>query len=152
VTRPALLMALACTAAMAIWMIGSLALGQAARPVGLAVAGASLTIQCFLGVYLGPWLAGDSTSVEWGGALALVTVPWPLLVLAVKFSGISSISMVASQIWVVGIIILSCLGARALMRVIAEGQLRIVALTVFQFIPATVLWAGRRTWLPWFIS
>jgi len=152
VTRSALLTALACTAAMAIWMIGSLALGEAAQEIGLALAGAALIVQCIMGVYLGPWLAGDSASAEWVGALALVTVPWPLLVLAVKFSGISSISMVASQIWVAGIIILGCLGARALMRMFAEGQLRIIAFTVLQSVPATILWAGRRTWLAWFIG
>lgn len=151
-TRPVLLMALAGTAALAIWMIGRLALGEAAQPTGLAVAGAALMTQCIMGLYLGPWLAGDSTSVEWAGVLALVTVPWPLLVLAVKFSGISSISMVTSQIWVGSIIILSCLGARALMRVFAEGQLRIIAIAVLQCIPATVLWAGRRTWLAWFVG
>ena len=150
--RPALLTSLACTAAMAIWMIGRLALGEAAQPTGLAVAGAALLTQCIVGVYLGPWLARDSKSAEWAGAMALITVPWPLLILAVKFSGISSISMVGSQIWVASMIILSGLGARVLMRVFAEGQRRVIAFTVLQCVPATVLWAGRRTWLGWFIG
>ena len=150
--RPALLMALACTAAIALWMIGRLALGEAAYPTGLAVARASLVTQCIMAVYLGPWLASDSQSIEWAGAMALITVPWPLLILAVKFSGISSVSMVGSQIWVASMIILSCLGARVLMRVFAEDQRRIIAFTVLQCIPATLLWAGHRTWLGWFIG
>ncbi len=148
--RPALLVAVAYTTALAIWTIGSLALGDVAQSTGLIAAGALLITQCIASTVITPWLACDAKPGVLTGLAPLVTTPWPLLLLVIVISGISTITMVASQIWAGGIIILSYFSARGLQRILREGQLRTIALTVLQLAPATALWAGRKAWIPWF--
>jgi uncharacterized membrane protein YqgA involved in biofilm formation len=148
--RPALLVAVAYTTALAIWTIGRLALGEVAQSTGLIAAGALLITQCIMSTIITPWLACDAKPEVLTGLVPLVTIPWPLLLLLIKISGISTITMMASQIWVGGLIILSYFSARGLLRVLREGQLRTIALTVLQLAPATALWAGRKAWIPWF--
>jgi uncharacterized membrane protein YqgA involved in biofilm formation len=148
--RPALLVAVAYTTALAIWTIGRLALGEVAQSTGLIAAGALLITQCIMSTIITPWLACDAKPKVLTGLVPLVTIPWPLLLLLIKISGISTITMMASQIWVGGLIILSYFSARGLLRILREGQLRTIALTVLQLAPATALWAGRKAWIPWF--
>ena len=149
-TRGAALLALAYTAALAIWITGRLALGDAAHPTGIAAAGALLISQCIVAVLAAPWLAGAAGGERMTGLVPLVITPWPLLVLVVKISGISTLTMVASQFWVGALIVLSYLGARGVLRILREAQLQTIALTIMQVVPAVALWAGRETWVPWF--
>jgi len=148
--RPALLVAVAYTAALAIWTIGRLALGDVAQSTGHIAAGALLLTQCITSILITPWLAYDVKPEALTSLVPLLITPWPLLLLVIKISGISTMAMVASQIWVGGLIILSYFSARGLLRVLREGQLRTVALTVLQLAPATALWAARKVWIPWF--
>ncbi len=148
--RPALLVAVAYTTALAIWTIGSLALGDVAQSTGLIAAGALLITQCIASTVITPWLACDAKPAALTGIAPLVTTPWPLLLLVIGISGISTITIVASQIWAGGLIILSYFCARGLLRILREGQLRTIALTILQLAPAIALWAGRKTWIPWF--
>lgn len=148
--RAALLVAVAFTTALTIWTIGRLALGYAAQSTGLIAAGALLLSQCIMSIIITPWLAYEAKPRVLTSLAPLVTTPWPLLLLVIMISGISAISIVASQIWVGGLIILSYFSARGILRVLSEGQLRTIALTVLQLAPATALWAGREAWIPWF--
>jgi len=150
--RAVLLVAVAYTAALAIWMVGRLALGDDAQSTGLIAAGALLITQCIMSTFITPWLACDAKSEVLTGLAPLLTAPWPLLILVIEISGISMINIVASQIWVGGLIILSYFSARGLLRLLHEGQLQTITLTVLQLVPATALWAGRKAWIPWFTS
>lgn len=150
--RSALLVAVVYTAALAVWTIGKLALGAAPLPTGLLAVGALLVTQCIVVAIVTPWLACDAKAKALSGLAPLLTTPWPLLLLAAWISGLSTIAIVASQVWVGGLITISYLSARGLLRVLSEGQLRTIALTVLQLAPATVLWAERAVWLPWFAS
>jgi hypothetical protein len=149
-TRSALLVAVVYTAALAVWTIGKLALGEEALTTGLIAAGAVLVTQCIVAAIITPWLACDPEPEVLTGLVPLLTTPWPLLLLVTWVAGISAVAVVASQIWVGGLIALSYLSARGLLRVLSEGQWRTIALTALQVAPATVLWAGRETWVPWF--
>lgn len=151
-SRPALLVAVTYTAALAIWTIGRLALGDVAHSTGLIAAGTLLITQCIISTIITPWLAYDAKPKMLTGLLPLLTTPWPLLLLVVVITGIPVITMVASQIWVGGLIILSYFSARGLLQVLREGQLRTIALTVLQLVPAIALWAGHKVWIPWFTS
>jgi hypothetical protein len=150
--RSTLLVAVVYTAALAVWTIGKLALGAAPLPTGLLAVGALLVTQCIVVAIITPWLACDAKAKVLSGLAPLLTTPWPLLLLAARISGLSTVTVVASQAWVGGLIAFSYIGARGLMRVLGEGQLRTIALTVLQLAPATALWAGRAVWLPWFAS
>ena len=148
--RSALLVAVAYTATIAVWTIGRLALGEVAQSTGLIAASALLITQCIIAMLITPWLAGDEKGQGVTGVVPLLTTPWPLLLLVIGISGISTTTMVLSQIWVGGLAILSYLSARGLIRILRDGQLRNIVQTVLQFAPATALWAGRKTWIPWF--
>jgi hypothetical protein len=148
--RVALLVAMSYTTALAIWTVGRLALGEVAQSTGITAAGALLVTQCIMSMIITPWLACDAKQGAPAGLLPLVTTPWPLLLLVIGISGISAITIVASQIWVGGLIILSYFSARGFLRVVREGQLRTITLTILQLVPAMALWAGRETWTPWF--
>ncbi len=151
--RTTLLVAVAFTTALTIWTIGRLALGELAQSTGLIAAGALLITQCIMSTVISPWLACDAKpGVLLAGLVAFVITPWPLLLLIIEISGISIISMVTSQIWVAALIILSYFSARGLRRILREDQWRTIALTVLQLVPATLLWAGRNAWVPWFTS
>lgn len=151
-SRAALLIAVAYTAAIAIWTIGRLALGDLAQSTGLVAASALLVTQCIMSTIFTPWLACDSKPGLPTGLLPLLVTPWPLLLLVVEISGIPMISMVKSQIWVVGLLILSYFSTRAILRVLREGQLRTIALIVLQLTPATALWTGHNAWVSWLTS
>ena len=151
-SRAALLVAVAYTAALMTWTIGSLALGNVAQSTGLIATSALLITQSIISTILTPWLACDSNKGMPTGLLPLLTAPWPLLLLVVMISGIPIIAIVASQVCVGGLIILSFFSARGLLRMLQEGQLRTIALTVLQLVPATILWAGHKVWTPWFTS
>ena len=151
-THPALLVAVAYTIALAIWTVGRIALGEAAQSTGLIAAGALLITQCIISAVIAPWLACGTKLHGPTSLVPLVTTPWPLLLLIIGISGIPAFDMVASQIWAGGLITLSYFSARSLLRVVGEGQLRTLALTVLQLVPAIALWAGRKVWVPWFTS
>ena len=148
--RAALLVAVAFTTALTIWTIGRLALGEVAQSTGLIAAGALLLTQCIISTIITPWLAYEAKPGVLTGLVPLVTTPWPLLLLVIGISSVSTINIVASQIWVGGLIVLSYFSARGILRVLREGQLRIISLAVLQLAPATALWAGRNAWIPWF--
>jgi hypothetical protein len=150
--RTTLLVAVAFTTALTIWTIGRLALGELAQSTGLIAAGALLITQCIMSIVISPWLACDAKSGVMTGLISFVITPWPLLLLIIQISGISIFSMLTSQIWVAALIVLSYFSARGLRRILREDQWRTIALTVLQLVPATVLWAGRNAWVPWFTS
>ena len=149
-TRAALLVPLTYTAALAVWTLGKLALGETPQSTGMIAAGALLLTQCILSAIVTPWLACDAKPRIPTGLVPLVTTPWPLILLVIGISGISVIAMLASQIMVGALIVISYVGTRGLLNVLQEGQLRTTALTALQLAPAIMLWAGRTTWVPWF--
>ena len=146
----ALLVAVVYTTALAIWTIGRLALGDTAQSTGLIAYGAVLITQCIISAIITPWLACEVKPEKLIALVPLVTTPWPLLLLVVGISGVSTLSVGASQIWVGVLIILSYYSTRGALGFLSEGQLRTITLTVMQLAPAIVLWAGRKTWIPWF--
>ena len=147
-----LLAAVTYTAALAIWFIGRLALGDVAQSTGLIATGTVLITQCIMSTIITPWLVCDAKPKMVTELLPLLTTPWPLLILVILISGVPMSAFVASQIWVVGLIILSYFSARGVLQILREGQLRTIALTVLQLVPAISLWTGSKVWLPWFMS
>jgi len=150
--RATLLVAVAFTTALTVWTIGRLALGEIAQSTGLIAAGALLITQCIMSIVISPWLACDAKPGVLTGLVSFVITPWPLLLLIIKISGISIFSMVMSQIWVAALIILSYFSTRGLQHILRKDQWRTIVLTVLQLVPATVLWAGRNAWVPWFTN
>jgi len=148
--RAAMLVAVAYTAALAIWTIGLLTLTDTADLLGPTLVGTLLTTQCITAAFFTPWLACDAIPRAGPGLAPLVTAPWPLLILAGKVSDVSALAVAASQLWVGGIVVLSYVGARALARIFGAGQPWTIALTALQLAPAVMLWAGRQAWVPWF--
>ena len=148
--RAALLFAIACTAALTVWTLGQLILGNTAHSTGLLATEAMLITQVILATFITPLLVCDAKSTSLPELLPLVTTPWPLFLLLIGISGYSTTAMALSQLWVAGLILLSYLGTLGIMRVVRQDQLKTIALTILQLAPATILWAGREVWIPWF--
>jgi len=151
-SRLTMLVAVTYTAALAIWTIGKLALGDVAQSTGLIAASSLLITQCIIFTIITPWLVCDEKPKMLTELLPLLTTPWPLLLFVVLVSGIPVITIVASQVWVVGLIILSYFLARGILKTLREGQLRTIALTALQLVPAIALWTGSEVWIPWILS
>jgi hypothetical protein len=71
--RAAMLVAVAYTAALAIWTIGMLALSEGAATSGPVLAGALLITQCIAAAVVTPWLACDAAPRVRAGLVPLVT-------------------------------------------------------------------------------
>lgn len=150
--RPALTLSLAAYAAFAVWTLGRLALGDQAQAVGVVAAGSLLMLQGVLLVIMMPWLAGGPEPQKLMNLAALVAVPWPLFALALNISDLGPVHIVASQLWLTGIVLLSYFISRVLLRALHTERPRTLVATVLQLAPAVLLWAVRDTWIPWFVS
>ena len=74
--RASLLFAVAYTAALTIWTLGKLLLGNTAQATGLVATEALLITQGVLATFITPLLVSDARPASLPALLPLVTTPW----------------------------------------------------------------------------